>query len=115
MAASERWASRSALLGSGRVSGRQGRVTASTPSQPWPVRRLNRPLVRKSGDASLRWPMPARRRYTRRGVSLADPSPTMWPDADETRMLLERVEREGPAAADRLWERHREPLRRMIG
>jgi len=30
-------------------------------------------------------------------------------------MLLKRVEEDGPAAADRLWERHREPLRRMIG
>src|SRR5262249_57343927 len=39
----------------------------------------------------------------------------MWPDADETEILLKRVEQEGPAAADRLWERHREPLRRMIG
>jgi RNA polymerase sigma-70 factor, ECF subfamily len=39
----------------------------------------------------------------------------MWPDEDETRGLLDRVEREGATAAERLWERHREPLRRMIG
>jgi RNA polymerase sigma-70 factor (ECF subfamily) len=39
----------------------------------------------------------------------------MWPDAGETRALLERVERSDPDAAERLWERHREPLRRMIG
>lgn len=38
----------------------------------------------------------------------------MWPDADETRVLLDRVEREGAEATERLWERHREPLRRMI-
>jgi RNA polymerase sigma-70 factor, ECF subfamily len=39
----------------------------------------------------------------------------MWPDADETQLLLKQVEQEGPAAAERLWERHRGPLRRMIG
>src|SRR3954467_7556967 len=39
----------------------------------------------------------------------------MWPDADETQLLLKQVEQDGPAAAERLWERHREPLRRMIG
>jgi RNA polymerase sigma-70 factor (ECF subfamily) len=39
----------------------------------------------------------------------------MWPDADETRLLLDRVEREGAPAAEQLWERHREPLRRLIG
>jgi RNA polymerase sigma-70 factor (ECF subfamily) len=38
----------------------------------------------------------------------------MWPDAGETRALLDRVERSDPDAAERLWERHREPLRRMI-
>ena len=39
----------------------------------------------------------------------------MWPDADTTRELLDRLAREDdPAAADRLWARHREPLRRMI-
>ena len=39
----------------------------------------------------------------------------MWPDPDETQALLKRVAEEGEPAADRLWERHREPLRRMIG
>jgi RNA polymerase sigma-70 factor (ECF subfamily) len=39
----------------------------------------------------------------------------MWPDADETQGLLKRVEQADPGAAERLWERHREPLRRMIG
>jgi RNA polymerase sigma-70 factor (ECF subfamily) len=39
----------------------------------------------------------------------------MWPDAGETKALLERVERSDLDAAERLWERHREPLRRMIG
>jgi RNA polymerase sigma-70 factor (ECF subfamily) len=38
-----------------------------------------------------------------------------WPDPDEIRELLSRVERGEAGAADRLWERHREPLRRMIG
>jgi len=41
----------------------------------------------------------------------------MWPDADETQVLLKQVEAEGATAgaAERLWERHREPLRRLIG
>ena len=39
----------------------------------------------------------------------------MWPDADETQVLLKRVEHDDAEAAERLWERHREPLRRMIG
>jgi RNA polymerase sigma-70 factor (ECF subfamily) len=39
----------------------------------------------------------------------------MWPDSDSTRELLDRLARaDDPAAADRLWARHREPLRRMI-
>jgi RNA polymerase sigma-70 factor (ECF subfamily) len=38
-----------------------------------------------------------------------------WPDEAEIRELLGRVERGEDGAADRLWERHREPLRRMIG
>ena len=38
----------------------------------------------------------------------------MWPDSNDTQGLLSRVEREGAAAEDRLWARHREPLRRMI-
>jgi RNA polymerase sigma-70 factor (ECF subfamily) len=39
----------------------------------------------------------------------------MWPDPTETEALLKRVAEEGEPAAGRLWERHREPLRRMIG
>lgn len=40
----------------------------------------------------------------------------MWPDPTETRALLDRVAEGGGAEAEhRLWERHREPLRRMIG
>ncbi len=39
----------------------------------------------------------------------------MWPDPTETQLLLRGVERDDEAAEDRLWERHREPLRRMIG
>ncbi|WP_422926925.1 sigma-70 family RNA polymerase sigma factor [Singulisphaera sp. PoT] len=39
----------------------------------------------------------------------------MWPNADETLTLLKHVESEGAPAAERLWERHREPLRRLIG
>ncbi len=39
----------------------------------------------------------------------------MWPDSAETRDLLDRVEGDDPSAEGRLWERHREPLRRMIG
>lgn len=39
----------------------------------------------------------------------------MWPDAGETRALLERAGRADGEAVERLWERHREPLRRMIG
>ena len=39
----------------------------------------------------------------------------MWPDSSETRDLLDRVAGDDPSAEERLWERHREPLRRMIG
>jgi RNA polymerase sigma-70 factor, ECF subfamily len=39
----------------------------------------------------------------------------MWPDLSETRDLLDRVAGDDPSAEQRLWERHREPLRRMIG
>ncbi len=39
----------------------------------------------------------------------------MWPDPTETRELLDRVAGDDPSAAERLWEQHREPLRRMIG
>jgi RNA polymerase sigma-70 factor (ECF subfamily) len=40
----------------------------------------------------------------------------MWPDPDTTRVLLDRLATaDDPAAAERLWARHREPLRRMIG
>ncbi len=39
----------------------------------------------------------------------------MWPDPTETEALLRRVAEEGEPAAERLWERHRGPLRRMIG
>jgi len=38
----------------------------------------------------------------------------MWPDAIETRRLLEQVEKAEPCAIDELWERHRPALRRMI-
>ena len=39
----------------------------------------------------------------------------MWPDSDSTRELLDRLAHaDDPDAADRLWARHREPLRRMI-
>ncbi|MHC5537187.1 sigma-70 family RNA polymerase sigma factor [Singulisphaera rosea] len=38
----------------------------------------------------------------------------MWPDADETQVLLRGVEQEAPNAAGRLWERHRGPLKQMI-
>src|SRR3954471_2210479 len=38
----------------------------------------------------------------------------MWPDADETRGLLKRVEQADAAATEQLWEQHRAPLRRMI-
>ncbi len=40
---------------------------------------------------------------------------TMWPDLAETRDLLDRVAGADPSAEGRLWERHREPLRRLIG
>jgi len=39
----------------------------------------------------------------------------MWPDAGETQVLLKRAEASDAGAVERLWERHREPLRRMIG
>lgn len=39
----------------------------------------------------------------------------MWPDLSETRELLDRVAGADPSAEGLLWERHREPLRRMIG
>lgn len=38
----------------------------------------------------------------------------MWPEVGETRALLDRVRSDDLDAAERLWERHREPLRRMI-
>jgi RNA polymerase sigma-70 factor, ECF subfamily len=38
----------------------------------------------------------------------------MWPDSVDTQGLLSRVERDGAAAEERLWARHRDPLRRMI-
>ncbi len=40
----------------------------------------------------------------------------MWPDPAETRDLLDRLAgADDPEAEGRLWERHREPLRRLIG
>jgi RNA polymerase sigma-70 factor (ECF subfamily) len=39
----------------------------------------------------------------------------MWPNENETQVLLKEVEQADSGAVDRLWERHREPLRRMIG
>ncbi|MGE5754253.1 MAG: sigma-70 family RNA polymerase sigma factor [Planctomycetaceae bacterium] len=38
----------------------------------------------------------------------------MWPDSTETQVLLKRIEQADATATERLWERHREPLRRMI-
>ena len=38
----------------------------------------------------------------------------MWPDAAETRAMLEHAARDDPSAIDRLLACHREPLRRMI-
>jgi RNA polymerase sigma-70 factor, ECF subfamily len=38
----------------------------------------------------------------------------MWPDAAETRAMLEHAARDEPSAVDQLLARHREPLRRMI-
>jgi RNA polymerase sigma-70 factor (ECF subfamily) len=38
----------------------------------------------------------------------------MWPDAAETRLLLEHAALDDPSAVDQLLARHREPLRRMI-
>jgi RNA polymerase sigma-70 factor (ECF subfamily) len=38
----------------------------------------------------------------------------MWPDTDETQVLLKRVAADDAAAVERLWERHRDALRRMI-
>lgn len=42
-------------------------------------------------------------------------SDAMWPDASETQALLEGVARDDKAAEARLWERHRAPLRRLVG
>jgi RNA polymerase sigma-70 factor (ECF subfamily) len=39
----------------------------------------------------------------------------MWPDVTETQALLNRVAVHDAAAAERLWESYRAPLRRMIG
>ena len=39
----------------------------------------------------------------------------MWPEAEETAGLLKGVENREPDAAERLWERHRAPLRKLIG
>src|SRR5581483_9357196 len=38
----------------------------------------------------------------------------MWPDADQTRALLDRAAAGDPAAVDDLLARHREPLRRAV-
>jgi RNA polymerase sigma-70 factor, ECF subfamily len=38
----------------------------------------------------------------------------MWPDANETQVLLRRVAEADAVAAERLWESYRAPLRRMI-
>ena len=38
----------------------------------------------------------------------------MWPDANETQVLLRRVAEADPGAAEQLWETYRAPLRRMI-
>src|SRR4051794_8937133 len=38
----------------------------------------------------------------------------MWPDANETQVLLRRVAEADEGAAERLWETYRAPLRRMI-
>jgi RNA polymerase sigma-70 factor, ECF subfamily len=38
----------------------------------------------------------------------------MWPDTIETDDLLKRAEQADAQAVERLWDRHREPLRRMI-
>jgi RNA polymerase sigma-70 factor (ECF subfamily) len=38
----------------------------------------------------------------------------MWPDANQTEVLLKRVATEGAPAAEQLWEQYRAPLRRMI-
>ena len=39
----------------------------------------------------------------------------MWPDAEETRELLLDAERGDDVAVNRLLEKHRESLRRMVG
>lgn len=38
----------------------------------------------------------------------------MWPDAAETQALLERIGRSDEAAENRLWQGHREPVRRLV-
>jgi RNA polymerase sigma-70 factor (ECF subfamily) len=38
----------------------------------------------------------------------------MWPDAEETRLLLQRTAANDAAAAEQLWRSYRAPLRRMI-
>jgi RNA polymerase sigma-70 factor (ECF subfamily) len=38
----------------------------------------------------------------------------MWPDSNETQVLLQQVAANDPTAAPRLWEAYRAPLRRMI-
>jgi RNA polymerase sigma-70 factor (ECF subfamily) len=38
----------------------------------------------------------------------------MWPDADETRNLLQRAAANDAGAVEQLWESYRAPLRRMI-
>ncbi|MGE3808266.1 MAG: sigma-70 family RNA polymerase sigma factor [Gemmataceae bacterium] len=39
----------------------------------------------------------------------------MWPEGNETREILDRVRSGQPEAVDQLLNRHREPVRRMIG
>jgi RNA polymerase sigma-70 factor (ECF subfamily) len=38
----------------------------------------------------------------------------MWPDTVETQALLERIGQSDEAAEDRLWQSHREPVRRLV-
>src|SRR4051794_17550131 len=62
----------------------------------------------KTASVALYW------RTGGRGVSKSGASRVMWPDANETHVLLQRVAEDEAGAADRLWASYRDPLRRMI-
>src|SRR4051794_34208487 len=77
--------------------------------------RAGRPFNRSSGKIIRSWLYSREAGSRARGAGRRDRL-VMWPDASETRELLERIAAtDDHVAAERLWESYRAPLRRMIG